>query len=189
MRFIAVFRQMHDQKSFWAIRRLARHFIALSAVTLLAGGLMLCAQSYLPSAENNVCYATGLPDAREQSSIESIAATLFGVVDAKALEPGRRYDRSGRYQGRVTEDGRIYDRSGRYQGRVTEDGRSYDRSGRYQGRATEDGRYYDRSGRYQGRQTEDGRFYDRSGRYQGRVTEDGRYYDGSGRYQGRRVAP
>lgn len=183
---------MHDQKSFWAIRRLARHFIALSAVTLLAGGLMLGAQSYLPSAERDASYASyapGLPDMREKSSLESITAALFGVVDVKALEPGRRYDRSGRYQGRVTEDGRIYDRSGRYQGHVTEDGRSYDRSGRYQGRATEDGRYYDRSGRYQGRQTEDGRFYDRSGRYQGRVTEDGRYYDGSGRYQGRRVSP
>ncbi|WP_239477617.1 hypothetical protein [Sutterella massiliensis] len=119
------------------------------------------------------------------SGVETLFSYATGTLSVAALEPGRRYDRSGRYQGRVTEDGRIYDRSGRYQGRVTEDGRAYDRSGRYQGKQTEDGRYYDRSGRYQGKETDDGRFYDRSGRYQGRKTEDGRYYDRSGRYQGR----
>lgn len=55
-------------------------------------------------------------------------------------------------------DAKLYDRSGRYQGRVTSDGhgqaRSYDKSGRYQGKAVRQGKsikLYDKSGRYVGR--------------------------------------
>lgn len=99
-------------------------------------------------------------------------------------ETGRRYDRSGSYEGRVDEDGRRYDAQGRYEGRVDSNGRAYDRSGRYLGRVDSDGRSYDAQGRYTGRQDSSGRIYDRSGRYQGRVDEDGRRYDAQGRYVG-----
>ncbi len=55
-------------------------------------------------------------------------------------------------------DAKVYDRSGRYQGRVTSDGhgqaKTYDKSGHYRGKAVRQGKsikIYDKSGRYIGR--------------------------------------
>jgi len=55
-------------------------------------------------------------------------------------------------------DAKLYDRSGRYQGRVTSNGhgqaKTYDKSGQYQGKAVRQGntiKLYDKSGHYIGR--------------------------------------
>ena len=64
----------------------------------------------------------------------TVLAPLAAAADLpQYTRPGRIYDESGRYVGRMDENGRMYDKSGRYVGREDENGRRYDRSGRYQG--------------------------------------------------------
>lgn len=76
-----------------------------------------------------------------------LAAAPLPVLAADTQTPPPRdaklYDRSGRYQGRVTSDGhgqaKSYDKSGHYQGKAVRQGKSiklYDKSGHYIGRVT-----------------------------------------------------
>ena len=100
----------------------------------LLGQALRCAAGALIAGAIGASIGAGPSFPVRDAGFGEWTAILTGASNAQALEPGRRYDDAGRYQGKVTEDGRIYDRTGRYQGKVTEDGRVYDRTGRYQGR-------------------------------------------------------